>query len=79
MAKTKPGMDAHAKKSVSTNAMFKKVDQEPLPQKSHHMKDTVKKITKLSKNNKGYKPKHAAKDVPEHTLAAEFAGKIWLG
>lgn len=79
MAKTKPDVKAYAKKSIATNAMFKKVGKEALRQKdSRHMKHATEKSTKTSKSSKGYKPKHVAKPIPEHPLAAEFAGKFRL-
>lgn len=40
------------------------------------MKDAIEKPTKTSKGSKEYKPKHIAKHIPEHPLAAEFAGSI---
>ena len=77
MAKTKPDIKAHVKKSVATNAIFKKSGKEALRQKeSRHVKDVTEKSTKASRSNKGYKQRHTAKHIPEHTLAAEFAGKI---
>lgn len=72
MAKTKPNIDAHTKKSVTTNVMFKKVGPEALRQRSRYMKKT----TKVSESNNEYKPRHVA--IPENTLAAEFAGKVRL-
>ena len=75
MAMTKPHGDARAKKSVATNAMFKKVGKEALRQTSRHMKGTFERTTKVSKSDKS---KHKAKHIPEHTLATDFAGKIRL-
>lgn len=51
---------------------------ETLRQRSRHMKNSNEKTNKPSKGNMGHKPKHVTKDIPEHTLAAEFAGKILL-
>ena len=42
------------------------------------MKNSNEKTNKPSKGNMGHKPKHVAKHISEHTLAAEFAGKILL-
>lgn len=79
MAKTKPDVKAQAKKSVATNAMFKKTGKEALRQEnSRHMKDAVEKPTKTSKSSKGRKPKDTAKPLPAHPLDAQFAGKIRL-
>lgn len=77
MAKTKRNVEAHAKKSVATNVMFKKDGKEALRQRDPlHMKDAVEKSTKASKSNKGHKSKRVVKHIAEHTLAAEFAGRI---
>ena len=79
MAKTKPSSKAHAKKSVATNAIFKTAGKKALRQeKSSHTKDAIEKPTKASKSSKEYKSKHTTKHIPEHPLAAEFAGKIHL-
>ena len=79
MAKTTSDVKAHAKTSVATNALFKKAGKETLRQeKSRHMKNAIEKSTKASKSNKEYKAKHIVKHIPEHPLAAEFAGKIRL-
>lgn len=79
MAKTKPDVKAHAKKSVATNAMFDRAGREaPRKEESRYMKDAIKRPTKASKSIKEYKRKHMAKHIPEHPLATEFAGKIRL-
>lgn len=58
--------------------MFKKARMETLRQRSRHLKISNEKTNKPPKGNMGHKPKHVAKHIPEHTLAAEFAGKILL-
>lgn len=79
MAKTKPNVKAHAKKSVTTNAIFKTAGKKALRQeRTCHTKDAIEKPTKASKSSKEYKPKHTTKHIPEHPLAAEFACKIRL-
>ena len=78
MAKTKPNVHAQAKNSVATNAMFKKVNQVDPRENPRNTKDVMKKTTKGSKSKNGNKHKHRAKHAPEHTLAADFAGEIWL-
>lgn len=78
MAKTKSDVNAKAKKSVATNAMFNKVEKEVRQAKPHHAKDAIGKSAKASKGSKAYKSKHKAKHIPEHPLAAEFAGKTDL-
>lgn len=76
MPKTKPNVDAKAKKSVATNAMFNKVGKASIRQeKARHMKDTLGKSTMASKGSKGQKSKHRATRTTAHPLAADFAGK----
>ena len=79
MAKTKPDINAHAKKSITTNTLFKKGGKDALRQyKSRYMNDAVEKPTMATKSHKKYKPKHPEKRIPEHPMATEFAGKISL-
>lgn len=79
MAKTKSDVKAHAKKSVATNAVFKEVGKGALrKEESRRTKDAIEKPIKASRSNKMYKSKHMAKHIPDHSLAAEFAGRIRL-
>ena len=79
MAKKNPDLDHHAKNSIATNLMFKETGKAALCHiNSRHKKDGIEKPAKTLKRKKGHKLKHVAKDIPEHTLAADFAGKICL-
>lgn len=75
MAKTKPDVKVRAKKSVSTNAIFKKAGKEALRQEQiGQRKYAIEKSAMAARNSKEQKAKHRSKQVTEHPLAEAFSG-----